>query len=116
MIPGLGSSSGESESESHSVVSDSLRTHGLYSPWNSLSQNTGAGSVSLLQGNLPNPGVKPRSPALQADSLPAEPQGKPSYGERNGNPLQYSCLEIPERVRHDSATNIDTHTHTQLSD
>ena len=29
-------------------------------------------------GDLPDPGVKPRSPALQADSLPAEPQGKPS--------------------------------------
>ena len=28
-------------------------------------------------GNLPNQGIKPRSPALQADSLPAEPQGKP---------------------------------------
>ena len=28
-------------------------------------------------GNLPNPGTKPRSFALQADSLPAEPQGKP---------------------------------------
>ena len=28
-------------------------------------------------GDLPNPGVKPRSPALQVDSLPAEPQGKP---------------------------------------
>ena len=27
-------------------------------------------------GGLPNPGIKPRSPALQADSLPAEPQGK----------------------------------------
>ena len=26
--------------------------------------------------DLPNPGIKPRSPALQADSLPAEPQGK----------------------------------------
>jgi len=26
---------------------------------------------------LPNPGIKPRSPALQGDSLPAEPQGKP---------------------------------------
>ena len=24
-----------------------------------------------------NPGIKPRSPALQVDSLPAEPQGKP---------------------------------------
>ena len=28
-------------------------------------------------GNLPNKGIKPRSPALQADSLQAEPQGKP---------------------------------------
>ena len=28
-------------------------------------------------GDLPNPGIKPRSPALQADSLPAEPPGKP---------------------------------------
>ena len=28
-------------------------------------------------GDLPNPGIEPRSPALQADSLPAEPPGKP---------------------------------------
>ena len=28
-------------------------------------------------GDLPNPGIKPRSPALQEDSLPTEPQGKP---------------------------------------
>ena len=28
-------------------------------------------------GNLPNPGIEPRSPSLQADSLPVEPQGKP---------------------------------------
>ena len=31
-----------SESESHSVLSDSLQPHGLYSPWNSPGQNTGA--------------------------------------------------------------------------
>ena len=29
-------------------------------------------------GDLPNPGIKPRSTALRANSLPAEPQGKPS--------------------------------------
>ena len=40
-------------------------------------QNTGVGSLSLLQGNLPNPGIEPRSPVLWADSLPAEPQRKP---------------------------------------
>ena len=28
-------------------------------------------------GGLPNPGIEPRSPTLQADSLPAEPYGKP---------------------------------------
>ena len=49
----------------------------MTSPWNSPGQNTGVGSLSLLQGNLPNPGIEPSSPALQADSLPAEPQGKP---------------------------------------
>ena len=27
-------------------------------------------------GDLPNPGIEPRSPSLQVDSLPAEPQGK----------------------------------------
>ena len=28
-------------------------------------------------GDLPSPGMEPRSPALQADSLPAEPLGNP---------------------------------------
>ena len=28
-------------------------------------------------GDLPNPGIEPMSPAVQVDSLPAEPQGKP---------------------------------------
>ena len=66
----------ESENEDRSVVSDSLQPHGLYSPWNSPGQNTGVGSLSLLQGIFPTR-IKTRSPALQADSLPAEPQGKP---------------------------------------
>ena len=34
----------------YSVMSDSLRPHGLYSPWNSPCHNTGVGSLSLLQG------------------------------------------------------------------
>ena len=53
----------ESESESRSVVPDSLRPHGLYRPWDSPGQNTGVGTLSLL-GDLPNPGIKPRCPAL----------------------------------------------------
>ena len=53
------------ESESLSVTSDSLLPHGLDSPCNSPGQNTGVGS------DLSNPEIKPRSPALQVDSLPA---------------------------------------------
>ena len=73
-----------SVSESRSVVS-TLRPHGLYSPWNSLGQNTGVGSLpfsrgSSRSGDLPDPVIAPRSPALQADSLPAEPWGKPDSG------------------------------------
>ena len=53
-----------SENESCSVVSDSLRPHGLYPtrllcPWNSPGQSTGVGSHSLLQGILPTQGLNP---------------------------------------------------------
>ena len=34
-------------------MSNSLRTHGLYSPWNSPGQSTGVGSLSSLQGIFP---------------------------------------------------------------
>ena len=40
---------GQLLSESHSVMSDSLQPHGLYSPWNSPGQNTGVDNRSLLQ-------------------------------------------------------------------
>ena len=49
----------ESESESHSVASDSLWSHGL---WNSPSQNTGVGSLSLLQRIFPTQGSNPGLP------------------------------------------------------
>ena len=42
-----------SESESCLVVSNSLQPQGVYSPWDSPGQNTGVGSVSLLQGIFP---------------------------------------------------------------
>ena len=35
------------------------------------------GSHSLLQGDLPDPGIEPGSATLQADSLPSEPPGNP---------------------------------------
>ena len=50
------------ESESRSVVSDSLWPHGLYSPWNSPGRNTGVGSLSLLQAIFPTQGSNPGLP------------------------------------------------------
>ena len=50
------------ESESCSVVSDSWQPHWLYTPWNSTGQNTGVGSLSLLQGIFPTQGSNPGLP------------------------------------------------------
>ena len=53
-------------------------------------------------GDLPNPGIEPRSPALRVDSFPAEPQGKPEFvikaGHQNihkfGNSLAVQWLRL----------------------
>ena len=58
-------------------MSDSLRPHGLYSPWNSPGQNTGVGSLIPSAADLPEPGIEPGPAALQVDSLPTELSGKP---------------------------------------
>ena len=47
------------ECESRSVVSNSLRPHGLCNPWNSPGQNTGVDSLSLLQGIFPTQELNP---------------------------------------------------------
>ena len=62
-------------------------------PWNSPGKNTAVGS--LLQGiDLPNPGIKPRSPALQADSLLSEPPGKwPPQLWRQASPYFVDCWD-----------------------
>ena len=49
-------------SESRSVVPDSLRPHGLYSPWNSPGLNTGVGSCALLQRIFSTQGSNPGLP------------------------------------------------------
>jgi len=43
-------------------MSDFLQPHGLYIPWNSPGQNTGVGSLSLLQGMFPTQGSNPGLP------------------------------------------------------
>ena len=67
---------------SHAFVPDSLQPHGLQParllcPWNSLGQEYWSRLPFPPPGDVPNPGIKPRSPALQADSLSSEPPGKP---------------------------------------
>ena len=44
---------------------NSLWPHGLYSPWNSPGQNTGVGSLSLLQGIFPTQGSNPDLPCCR---------------------------------------------------
>ena len=45
-----------------------------------------SGLPFLFPGDLPNPGIEPGSPALQADALPSEPRGKTNtkYGPNTG--------------------------------
>ena len=52
----------ESENETHSVVSDSLWPHRVYSPWNFPGQNSGVGSLLLLQRIFPTQGLNPGLP------------------------------------------------------
>ena len=66
-----------SESESCSVVSNSLWPHGLYTSMEFSRPEYWSGKPFPSPGVLPNPGIEPRSPPLQADSLPTELQGKP---------------------------------------
>ena len=66
------------KSENYSVVSSSLQLHGLYiQSMEFSSQEYWSGLPCCPAGDLPIPGIKPRSPALQTDSLPSEPPGKP---------------------------------------
>ena len=58
------------------LVSQSCPTLRLLCPWG-FSRQYWSGSPCPPPGNLPNPGIGPKSPALQVASLPAELQGKP---------------------------------------
>ena len=65
-----------------SVMSDSLQPHGLQparflGPWGFSRQEYWSELPCPPPANLPKSAIEPRSPALQADSLPAELPGKP---------------------------------------
>ena len=62
-------------------------------PWGFSRHEYWSGLPCPFPGDLPNPGVEPRSPALQADSLPAEPPGKPP----SPRGLRSSWLPLPKK-------------------
>ena len=69
-----------------SVVSNSSRPHGLQPsrllcPCGFSRQEYWSGLPCPPPEDLPNPGIKPRSPTLQVDSLLSEPPGKPKETE-----------------------------------
>ena len=89
--PGKPLSSPKQVSESHSVVSDSLRPRGLYSPWNSLGQNTGMGCLSLLQGIFPTQWLNPSLPRCRQILYHLSYQGSPISIIFTVN-CSYSCI------------------------
>ena len=64
------------ESESHSVVFDSVISWTITQSLEFCRPQFWSGQPFPSPGDLPNPGIEPWYPSLQVDSLPAEPQGK----------------------------------------
>ena len=97
-------SRGKKESESLS------RVRLFATPWNIVHQAPPSMGFSRQEywsafplpspGDLPDPGIEPRSPALQADALPSEPSGvaeeEGSYSERG---IRESVFVVPSKVR-----------------
>ena len=98
-FPG-GSDDKESESESlSSVVSDALQPHGLYSPWNSLGQNTGVGSLSFLQGIFPSQESNPGLPHCRQILYHLIHKGSPRILEWVSNPFSRGSFWPRTRTR-----------------
>ena len=74
-------------SESRSVGSNSLWPHGLYSRWNSPGQNTGVGSLSLLQGIFPTQGSNPGLPHCRRILYQLSHNGSPRILEWVASPF-----------------------------
>ena len=62
---------------------DSLWPHELYSPWNSPGQNTGVGSLSLLQRNFPTQSLNPGLPYCRQILYQLNHKGSPSTQPQN---------------------------------
>ena len=70
-----------------SVMSDSLQSHGLCSPWNSPGQNTRVGSLSFLQGIFPTRRSKPCLPHCRQILYQLSHKGNPRILEWVGYPF-----------------------------
>ena len=86
----------KNESESRSVVSDSLRPHGLYIPRNSPGQNPGVSSLSLLQGIFPTQGLNPGLPHYRRIlyQLSQKSTGQVSLKKKKIREVRHSNLRI----------------------
>ena len=78
--------------ESRSVIANSLWPHGPYSPWNSPGQNTGEGSLSLLQGIFPTQGSNPGLPHCRRILYHLSHKGSPRILEGSISLLQLIFL------------------------
>ena len=85
--------------DSHSVMSDSLQPHGLYSPWNSAGQNTGVGSLSLLWGIFPTQGSNPGLPHCRQILYQLSHQGSPRRLEWVAYPFSRGSSQPRNRTR-----------------
>ena len=84
------------ESESRSVLSDSLQAHRLYSLWNSPGQDTGVGSLSLLQGIFPTQKSNPCLPHCRQILYQQSHKGSPRILEWVAYPFSSgsSCINF----------------------
>ena len=63
-----------------------------FPPWDSPGKSTGVGCHFPSPGDLPDPGIEPRSPSFQADALTSELPGKPNKLEYTYTSLEYMFL------------------------
>ena len=80
-------------------MSDSLQPHG-YSPWNSPGQNTGVGSLSLLQGIFPTQGLNPGLPHCRQILYQLSHKGSPRI-------LQWVSLSLLQWIFQTQESNQD---------
>ena len=66
----------------------------LLCPWGFFRQEYWSGLPCPPPGDPPNPGIEPRSPVLQADSLPSELPGKPTMCHRGYKTTRIPCAKV----------------------